>query len=193
MQILLGSNSPRRSELLNSLGYDFTKVKIDCNEDFEGIKTNKVAAYLAEKKSLAYTRLNKDELLITADTVVICNNAILNKPADKAEAEVMLQLLSGTVHTVVTGVCIRSLDNKIVFDITTEVTMNSLSPSEMNYYIDNYEPMDKAGSYGIQEWIGLSKVAKLNGCFYNVMGLPTSMLYEVLTNKFNIFPAKIRK
>lgn len=193
MKILLGSNSPRRSELLKMLGYDFTKAEITCNEDFNGIETQNVATFLAEKKSLAYKNLQIGEVLITADTVVISNEKILNKPADKQEAEIMLGELSNRKHLVVTGVCLRSLENKVIFKCITEVIMEDISASEMNYYIKNYKPMDKAGSYGIQEWIGLSKVSKIHGCYYNVMGLPTSKLYKALVNEFDIWPLKMRQ
>lgn len=188
MKLLLGSNSPRRSELLKSLNFDFEKVSIGTDEDFDGIETNNVASYLAKKKSLAYVNLSSNEVLITADTVVIAQNTILNKPASKAEAIEMLSILSGGKHLVSTGVCVRSLENNVVFTETTEVIFEPIATSEMEFYIDNFKPFDKAGAYGIQEWIGMSKVKKIKGCFYNVMGLPTQKLYSILTSQFNIYP-----
>ena len=188
MKLLLGSNSPRRSELLKSLNFDFEKVSIGTDEDFDGIETNKVARYLAKKKSLAYVNLSSNEVLITADTVVLAQNTILNKPASKAEAIEMLSILSGGKHLVSTGVCVRSLKNNVVFTETTEVIFEPIATSEMEFYIDNFKTFDKAGAYGIQEWIGMSKVKKIKGCFYNVMGLPTQKLYSILTSQFNIYP-----
>ncbi|MBT8326079.1 MAG: septum formation protein Maf, partial [Bacteroidia bacterium] len=172
MQLLLGSNSPRRNELLSQMGFDFKKVSIECEETFDNVAVADVAKYLAEKKSKAYTSLSDEDLLITADTVVIQGNNILNKPSSVEHAKQMLKMLSGTTHFVRTGVCLRTLDLTIVFDSLTEVIMDELTDEEIEFYIQKYNPFDKAGSYGIQEWLGLNKINSINGCFYNVVGLP---------------------
>ena len=186
MQLLLGSNSPRRNELLKQMGFDFKKVSIHCEETFEGIQTREVAKFLAEKKSKAYAQLQINELLITADTVVVLGNQILNKPASSLEATQMLTQLSGKPHQVITGVCLRTLDKTISFDVLTEVVMDNMSNQEIDYYVRKYQPFDKAGSYGIQEWLGLTKIDSIIGCFYNVVGLPCNELYKRLINDFNI-------
>ena len=186
MQLLLGSNSPRRNELLKQMGFDFKKVAIECEETFENIATADVAKYLAEKKSNAYTKLSRGELLITADTVVVINNQILNKPVSFENAKQMLRMLSGTNHSVITGVCLRTVDKTIIFDNLTEVMMYDISDQEIEYYIHNHQPYDKAGSYGIQEWLGLNKIKSIKGCFYNVVGLPCSELHKRLIDDFEI-------
>jgi septum formation protein len=187
MKLLLGSNSPRRNELLGQLGYTFTKVTIDCDESFDiTMPSEEVAAYLAEKKSLAYSGLKDGEVLITADTVVINNDNILNKPVDADEAFAMLNALSGSDHLVKTGVCIRSKNKKSVFTKTTMVQVNELSKKDIEYYINNYKPYDKAGAYGIQEWFGIAMIKEIQGCFYNVVGLPTSELFKRLKNDYNV-------
>lgn len=187
-KLLLGSNSPRRADLLSALGFDFERVNIATDEDFDTIDTMEVAGYLARKKSLAFNEIYDSQVLLTADTIVIAENTVLNKPTTKIEAMRMLALLSDKKHLVKTGVCIRSASNIEVFTETTEVFMESISPEEMQFYIDNYEPYDKAGGYGIQEWIGLSKVKQISGCYYNVMGLPTQKVFECLTKQFNLYP-----
>ena len=187
MKLLLGSNSPRRNELLAQLGYSFNKVAIACDEDFEAsMNSNEVAEYLACKKSMAYPGLQKDEILITADTVVINDHHILNKPADANEAYRMLSSLSGGTHLVQTGVCIRSMEKQISFTSTTEVVVDDLSDEEILHYVEVYKPYDKAGAYGIQEWFGLALVKEIKGCFYNVVGLPTSELFKRLKNDYNV-------
>ena len=184
-KLLLGSNSPRRNELMAQMGFDFTKVSINCNEDFnEEMDVMEVAAYLAEKKSNAYTDLQSGELLITADTTVVTNDTILNKPLDENEARIMLQLLSGSVHKVITGVALRSLDDDIdVFSNVTEVWVAELSKEEIEYYVSEYKPLDKAGAYGIQEWFGLTQVSRIEGCYYNVVGLPCNKLFKRLNER----------
>ncbi len=186
MKILLGSNSPRRNELLAQMDIPFTKVSIDCDEDFDPKKPPaEVPVYLSIKKSNAYTNLAADELLITADTVVIQGTEILNKPGDAQEAEKMLRSLSGNSHSVVTGVTLRTLQKAVSFSSTTRVWVGELTAKDIHHYITNYEPYDKAGAYGIQEWFGLSQVEKIDGCFYNVVGLPCSLLFKRLKNDFN--------
>jgi septum formation protein len=188
MKLLLGSNSPRRNELLIQLGYTFTKVKIDCNEDFlSSLPIEEVAEYLAKKKSLAYTSLSENEILITADTVVISEGKILNKPKDREEARTMLTMLSGKIHQVKTGICIRSLEKGESLDTaTTSVTIKELTDKEILFYIDTYKPYDKAGAYGIQEWFGLTCVSSISGSYYNVVGLPTDLLYKRLKQLYGI-------
>ncbi|WP_200979585.1 Maf family nucleotide pyrophosphatase [Echinicola sp. 20G] len=183
-KIILASKSPRRQELLKGLDLIFdTKLK-DVNEDFPAnLPDNEVAAFLAEKKAMAFENdLNEDEILITSDTTVLIDKKVLNKPKDKDEAIHMLKQLSGNIHHVITGVCIFDKTKKVVFDDMTEVHFKHLSMEEMEYYIDKYHPFDKAGSYGIQEWIGYAAVDKIIGSFYTVMGLPVHRIYEELKN-----------
>ncbi|AWW29260.1 septum formation protein Maf [Echinicola strongylocentroti] len=183
-KIILGSKSPRRQELLKGLDIDFEIRTKDVNEDFPAeLPDNKVASFLAEKKATAFKEdLNQNELLITSDTTVLINNKVLNKPANKIEAISMLKMLSGNVHHVISGVCIMDHHKKVVFDDITEVHFKHLSDDEISHYIDKYQPFDKAGSYGVQEWIGYAAVYKLVGSFYTVMGLPVHKVYETLKN-----------
>jgi septum formation protein len=156
---------------------------MDVNEDFSSdMPVAEVAAYLADKKATAASLdiMNENEILLTADSVVVIDNQILNKPANKEEAFEMLKQLSNRTHIVYTGVCLRNTDKKIVFSNQTNVTFGTLSDLEINYYIDQFNPMDKAGSYGIQEWIGFCKISKIEGEYANVMGLPVYAIYEEL-------------
>lgn len=181
MKILLGSESPRRKELLKELGYDFTPVKINCEEIYpESLNIKKIAAFLSELKSAAYGKVEQDEVLITADTIVVINGEILGKPKDREEATVMLRKLSGKNHEVHTAVSIRT-DKKLLTktDIAT-VILNELSATEIDYYISNFNVMDKAGSYGIQDWLGMAKINKIEGSFYTIMGFPTHLVYQML-------------
>jgi len=172
--IVLASKSPRRAQLLRDAGFNFRIHQMDVNEDFSSdMPVAEVAAYLADKKATDADLdiMNKNEILLTADSVVVINNQILNKPVSKEEAYEMLQLLSDKTHIVYTGVCLRNMDKKVVFSNQTNVTFGTLSDHEINYYIDQFNPMDKAGSYGIQEWIGFCKIRKIEGEYANVMGL----------------------
>ena len=181
--IVLASKSPRRAQLLRDAGFNFRIHKMDVNEDFSSdMPVAEVAAHLADKKATAADLdiMNENEILLTADSVVVINNQILNKPGSKEEAFEMLQLLSDKTHIVYTGVCLRNTDKKIVFSNQTNVTFGTLSDHEINYYIDQFSPMDKAGSYGIQEWIGFCKIRKIQGEYANVMGLPVYAIYEEL-------------
>lgn len=180
--IILGSASPRRKELLAGLDLDFRIVKINADESFDKeMELHRVPVFLAEKKSLEYDgELKEKEILITADTVVIIQDEILNKPSNKLESFEMLKKLSGNRHEVVTGVCIRSKNKTKSFSDLTAVHFNELSDEEIEYYIKKYQPFDKAGSYGIQEWIGYVAIYGMEGCFYNVMGLPLPRLYHEL-------------
>ncbi len=181
-RIILATGSPRRRELLSMMEISFQTVKIDFNEHYpDELKANEIAEYLSEKKSLSYPdKLNANELLITADTIVWCENEMLGKPSDENDALRMLSKLSGKMHTVYTGVCLRTENKKRTFSEKTDVYFNELDKNLMAHYIQKYKPFDKAGSYGVQEWIGVVGIRKIVGCFYNVMGLPTSRLYNEL-------------
>lgn len=181
--IILASNSPRRKELLAGLGMPF-KVRVlqDIDESYpDDLPVSEVALYIAGKKADAYrATLADDELVITADTVVIVGDEILGKPVDETDAERMLRLISGRTHQVTTGVCMLTRETERRFAVTTDVTFKSLSDDEIHYYITRYKPFDKAGAYGIQEWIGYIGVTGLHGSYYNVMGLPVQRIYETL-------------
>ena len=182
-KLILASNSPRRKELLAGLGLPFeVRVLQDIDESYpDSLPVSEVALYIAGKKANAYRAVVKaDELIITADTVVIVGDEILGKPVDEADAVRMLRLLSGRTHQVTTGVCLLTATSEHRFAVTTDVTFKSLSDEEINYYVDTYKPFDKAGAYGIQEWIGYVGVTCLHGSYYNVMGLPVQRIYEVL-------------
>lgn len=181
MKILLASQSPRRKELLTSLGFDFEVVKIECEEILpENIEIENAAAYLSELKANAFRKLEQDEVLITADTVVAIDNQILGKPKDEADAKNMLQKLSGKTHQVYTGISIKTLNKTITENDVADVELEELSEEEIDFYIKNYKPFDKAGSYGIQEWLGMAKIKNMNGSFYTIMGLPTHLVYKIL-------------
>lgn len=181
MKILLASQSPRRKELLSSLGFDFEVVKIDCEEILpENIKIENAAAYLSELKANAFGNLQNDEVLLTADTVVANENQFLGKPKNEIEAKEMLKSLSGKTHQVYTGITIKTLDKIITETDVADVEFDEISDEEINFYIKNYQPFDKAGGYGIQEWLGMSKIKKINGSFYTIMGLPTYLVYKIL-------------
>ena len=179
--IILASNSPRRQELLQKVGIPFTVKVKEIDEQFPAdIETDEVARYLAEQKAEAFLPYLHDELVITADTTVILGQEVLNKPADAAEAFAMLTQLSGRAHKVVTGVCMLRKEWRKSFDDTTTVYFRKLEESEINYYIKHFKPFDKAGSYGIQEWIGMIGIEKIEGSYYNVMGLPVEKVYRHL-------------
>ncbi|HLT08548.1 MAG TPA: Maf family nucleotide pyrophosphatase [Cyclobacteriaceae bacterium] len=183
-RIILASKSPRRTALMEGLGLDFVSKTKDVNEDFpHDMDVFKVPQYLAEKKAHAFlNELEEMDLLITADTVVIVDGEILNKPADEKEALDMLKKLSGNKHQVVTGVCMMDLHKKLLFDDQTEVYFKAMDDEELGSYIRRCQPFDKAGAYGVQEWIGYVAVYKIVGSFYNVMGLPVHRIYEALKN-----------
>jgi len=179
--IVLASNSPRRRELLAGLGLDFeVNVVKGIDESYpDSLPVEQIAEYIAEKKSEAYP-LSPAELLITADTIVVAQGAVLGKPKDAADARRMLRMLSGQTHHVITGVCLATRERRSRFSSVTEVTFAKLTDEEIDYYISNYQPYDKAGSYGIQEWIGYIGVEGIRGSFYNVMGLPVQRIYQEL-------------
>jgi septum formation protein len=183
MKILLASQSPRRKELLSSLGFDFEVVKIDCEEIVpEHIKVGESAAYLSELKANAFRNLIDDEVLLTADTVVAIDEQFLGKPEDENEAKKMLRLLSGKTHQVYTAITIKTLDKTITETDVADVEFDEISDEEIDFYIKNYKPFDKAGSYGIQEWLGMAKIKNIKGNFYTIMGLPTHLVYHILKN-----------
>lgn len=185
--LILASNSPRRQQLLKDLGFEFEVFTRDFDESFpDDLNALKVAEFLAVKKNKNYRPLKPDSLIITSDTTVVCDGEVLNKPANKAEAVEMLSKLSGKTHQVVSGVCISSPDKEVSFADITQVTFDEISKEEMNYYIDNYQPFDKAGAYGIQEWIGMTKISSITGSFFTVMGLPINRVYQHLKRDFNL-------
>ena len=182
-KILLASASPRRRELLSQIYPDFEIApSIEVDEVYpSSVPAVDVAPHLSQLKANAYKSLITDnQLIITADTVVINNNAVLGKPSSKSEAIEMLELLSGKRHNVITGVTITTASRQTTFSANTEVEFSTLDRNEISWYVDKYMPLDKAGAYGIQEWIGCIGVKKINGSFYNVMGLPLHKLYNEL-------------
>lgn len=183
--IVLASKSPRRQELLKGIGVDFTILTKDVDESYPSrLPLLEVAPFLSLKKAKAFedNELPENFMVITADTVVIAENEILGKPKDRDDAFRMLKLLSGKTHKVVTGVTVRTKDFTKTFSVISKVTFDNLDNQEIEYYVDNYKPYDKAGAYGIQEWIGYIGVSCVEGSYFNVMGLPTRKLYMVLKN-----------
>ena len=182
-RLILASASPRRRELLAACDLDFVLAeKFECEECYPAdLEADKVAEYLSQLKSNAYPHaLGERDILLTADTVVIAGGEILGKPKDSADAERMLKMLSGATHKVVTGVTLRTTERTISFSAESLVTFRSLEAEEIAYYIEKYRPLDKAGAYGIQEWIGYIGIEGIEGSFYNVMGLPVQRLYQAL-------------
>ena len=180
---VLASNSPRRKELLAGLGLDFEVRVIDgIDESYPAsLPASQVAQFIAEKKAQAYrASMAPDELIITADTVVIVGSDILGKPKDEADAVRMLREISGRTHQVTTGVCLTTATRQRSFSVTTDVTFKQLTDAEIQHYVSTYRPFDKAGAYGIQEWIGYIGVTGLKGSYYNVMGLPVQRIYTEL-------------
>ena len=182
-KIVLASNSPRRKELLSGLGIQYeVKTMPDIDESFpEGMDGVEIPAYIARSKADAYRSvMQEDELIITADTIVWLDGEVMGKPADAADAHRMLRALSGQTHQVITGVCLTTMREQKSFATVTDVTFARLSDEEITYYVERYRPMDKAGSYGIQEWIGFVGVESISGSYFNVMGLPIQRLYTEL-------------
>lgn len=181
--IILASNSPRRKELLSGLDIDFrVEILPDIDESYPiSIEKEQVASYIAQKKANSYKAfLKRDTLLITADTIVLLNNKVYGKPKDDKEAILMLSELSGNTHKVITGVCIMSQEKQKVFDVFSDVRFTNLRESEIEHYVSKYKPLDKAGAYGIQEWIGYIGVEYISGSYFNIMGLPVQRLYQEL-------------
>jgi septum formation protein len=185
-RLILASQSPRRRQLLSDAGIEFTLAeRFECDETFpEDMPAENVAEYLSVLKSEAYPRpLNEGDILLTADTVVVACGKILGKPADRDEAIEMISMLSGCEHEVITGCMLRSLACRRSFSVSSKVRFRKLDREEIEYYIDHYRPYDKAGAYGIQEWIGYVGIEGIVGSFYNVMGLPVQRVYNEL-NEF---------
>ena len=182
-KIILASNSPRRKELLAGLDLQFeVRVLQDIDESYpHDLPTLKIAEFISKKKADAYVEtMADDELVITADTVVILGDEVMGKPHDEADAKRMLGELSGRTHQVATGVTMSTKERQMSFSVVTDVTFKQLSADEIDYYVRTYHPMDKAGAYGIQEWIGYIGVTALKGSYFNVMGLPVQRIYEAL-------------
>ncbi|MEL6274429.1 MAG: Maf family nucleotide pyrophosphatase [Bacteroidota bacterium] len=182
---ILASKSPRRSQLLTQAGIPFRIRTKEVEEDYpEDLAARDVAPFLARKKALACADYleNDQQILLTADSVVILNDRIYGKPEDREDAIRIISELSGNVHTVVTGVCLLSKRREEVFSGISDVYFRKLSGDEITYYVDKYQPFDKAGAYAIQEWIGLCKIHRIDGTYDNIMGLPVDLVYEKLTD-----------
>lgn len=180
--IILASQSPRRQQLMEQAGFSFRIITPDVDETNPlGMKIEEVPEFLANKKAMAIAKDNLENIIIAADTLVLLNDEILGKPNDAAEAIAMLQRLSGNMHRVVTGVCIFKNNKAESFSTTTEVYFRKLTDAKIQHYVAKHNPLDKAGAYAIQEWIGLVGIEKINGDYYNVMGLPISELVKRLS------------
>lgn len=186
-KIILASKSPRRQQLLKELGVSFEIRTKDTDENFPAeLKQEQIPLYLCEHKANAFkNEIAENEILITADTIVWIEDTVLNKPENHSEAISMLKLLSGKTHEVITGVCIRSVDQSHAFFVTTKVHFKNLQPEEIKYYIDTYQPYDKAGAYGIQEWIGYIGIEKIEGSYFNVVGFPVKEVYDCLVKYYS--------
>ncbi len=181
--LLLGSKSPRRQMLLKALGLNYSLVEIDVEEAYPvHLQGAEIARYLCELKADAFDarQLTKDSILVTADTIVWLDGKYVGKPEGKEKAIEMLKQLSGKQHSVFTGICLKSATQKTVFHAHTLVNFRNLKPDEIEYYVTHCKPYDKAGSYGIQDWIGYIGISGIEGCYYNVMGFPVQMFYEEL-------------
>ena len=192
MKLVLASNSPRRRQLLTELGLTYETRLLEVDETFPPhLRRAEVAEFLATRKAAAYiSGLAADEVLLTADTIVCLEDDVLNKPADRAEAQQMLGRLQGRAHDVFTGVCLRTGDGReVVFSDQTTVYFRPLTAAEIDYYIDTCQPYDKAGSYGAQDWLGLAAIDRLEGSYFNVMGLPTHRVWAELAN-LNALPTQ---
>lgn len=183
--LILASGSPRRKELLQDISPQFEIITRNIEEDYPlDLPCKNVAEYLAIHKADAYFDLvqNNNKIIITADTIVVINNQILGKPKSEKEAFDMLKLLSGNKHEVITGVCLMAQHKKISFSEISSVFFDDLPEETLKFYIENYQPFDKAGAYGVQEYIGRLGIKKIEGCFYNIMGLPVNRLWKELLN-----------
>ncbi len=180
--IILASQSPRRKELLAGLGLQFSTISLDIDETFDRneFKKEQITEYLSAKKAKAYTDIQPNDLIITSDTTVWVDDESLEKASNREEAYEMIKKLNGKTHSVYTSVTIRSVEKEVTFSDETQVTFADLTDEEIYFYIDNYKPFDKAGAYGVQEWIGYIGVDNMNGSYFNVMGLPTHKLYKEL-------------
>jgi septum formation protein len=183
-RIILASQSPRRQQLLSELGLKFDIVIKDYTESYpEGLNGEQIARYISAEKAKTFKDgLSDNEIVITADTIVWCNNHVLGKPSDYDDAVRILKEISGNTHEVITGVTILSTTKEITFFESTKVTFEPLSEDEIKYYVDKFKPYDKAGAYGIQEWIGIAACSHIDGSYFNVVGLPVQRLYKELKN-----------
>lgn len=179
INIVLASQSPRRQELLRGMGFEFETVCLDIDESFpKELKAEDIVIYLSRKKANAIVEVDADTLVITADTIVWLGDDVMNKPYNIEESKMMLRMLSGRKHVVYTGVSLKTKEDITTFYDQTDVYFKCLSEEEIEFYVSNYKPFDKAGSYGVQEWIGYVGIDRIDGSFYNVMGLPTAKLYD---------------
>ncbi len=187
MKLILSSNSPRRKELLAGLDIPFeVRVIKGIDESFPNdLPTDEIAEFVSKKKAAAYA-VAEDEIVITADTIVVLDGEVLGKPRDLDDAVAMLRRLSGRTHRVITGVTLKNQVKQTSFSVVSEVTFKSLSDDEISYYVHRYQPLDKAGAYGIQEWIGYVGVTSLSGSYFNVVGFPVQRIYEVLRKEFGV-------
>jgi septum formation protein len=189
VKLILASNSPRRRELLSGLGLDFeVRVLQGIDESYPAdLREGDIPLYISRAKAQAYlSSLSEDELLITADTIVWLDGEVLEKPKDEADACRMLRELSGKTHQVFTGVCLTTKEKQVAFSCRTDVTFARLDEEEIQHYVETYRPLDKAGAYGVQEWIGYIGVERVEGSYFNVVGLPVQRLYQTLKQNFNI-------
>ena len=187
MKLILSSNSPRRKELLAGLDIPFeVRVVKGIDESFPNdLPTDEIAEFVSKKKAAAYA-VAEDEIVITADTIVVLDGEVLGKPRDLDDAAAMLRRLCGRTHRVITGVTLKNEVKQTSFSVVSEVTFKSLSDDEISYYVHRYQPLDKAGAYGIQEWIGYIGVTSLSGSYFNVVGFPVQRIYEVLRKEFGV-------
>jgi len=184
-KLFLVSKSPRRKQLLEEMGFSFEILQIDVEEIYpKHLTPVQVVEYLSQLKlePVNFSEYSENDIFISCDTIVVLDEMIMGKPETEAEAIAMLRQLSGKTHQVISGITVATAKQKVTKHNITEVTFKTFSEAEIQYYITHYKPFDKAGAYGIQEWIGLIGVTSVNGCFYNVMGLPTALLYELLQN-----------
>jgi septum formation protein len=181
-KLILASRSPRRQQLLRDLGLKFDVVIKDYTETYpENLVGEEIASYLAYQKAISFrNEISENEIVITADTIVWCNNKVLGKPVDHDDAARILKEISGNTHEVITGVCLFSSKREKTFSVSTRVTFDALSDEDIDYYIKEYKPYDKAGAYGIQEWIGIAACSHIEGSYFNVVGLPVQRLYKEL-------------
>ena len=181
-RLILGSKSPRRSQLLKELDIPFVQKVADIDESFPtDMPVLEVAEFIAREKAIALKdRLKNDDIIITADSVVICEGVIYGKPKDGDQAKEFIKKISDNVHQVVTGVCICDTENESCFSEISDVKLTPISDDELDYYVDKYMPIDKAGAYGIQEWVGHAKIEWIKGTYTNIMGLPTRLVYDKL-------------
>ncbi len=181
-RIILASQSPRRQQLLKELGLNFEVRIKDFPETFpENLEGKDIALYIAKQKAeLFKSEIADDEIVITADTIVWCDNMVLGKPVDKEDAMRILRKISGNIHEVITGVCLLSKEKEKLFSVSTKVTFEVITDEDIEFYVKNFSPFDKAGAYGIQEWIGIIGCSSIEGSYFNVVGLPVHQLYKEL-------------